>query len=248
MQKVRLQKYFTDCGVMSRRAAEEQIRLGRVKVNGVTASLGDSVIPYIDKVELDGRPVVPLCEEHICIMLNKPRGYVTTMSDERGRKNVSALVSDLGLRVYPVGRLDMDSEGLLLLTNDGALANRLTHPKHEIAKIYHVTVGGAVSASALDKLRSALVIDGYKITPVDAKIISRTESGNTVIEMPLYEGRNRQIRKMCDISGLCVKRLRRVAIGNIRLGQLRLGKWRRLSRGELAYLCGEADTKGDKNA
>ncbi len=248
MSKVRLQKYFTDCGVMSRRAAEEQIRLGNVSVNGVTAKLGDSVEPDVDRVCLGGKPVIPQCEEKVCIMLNKPRGYVTTMSDEKGRKNVSALVSDLGIRVYPIGRLDMDSDGLLLLTNDGELANRLTHPRHEIPKIYRVTVKGEVSHEALAVLRSPLMLDGYKIMPVDAKIHSRTESGNTVLEMPLYEGRNRQIRKMCDCAGLCVTRLCRVAVGNIRLGGLESGRWRRLSKKEVAYLLGESSAKGVKNA
>ena len=140
MATVRLQKYFTDCGVMSRRAAEEQIRQGKVKVNGRIASVGDTVDAGVDKVEYNGKIIIPSCDECICVMLNKPRGYVTTMSDDRGRKNVSMLVSDLGVRVYPIGRLDMDSEGLLLMTDDGAFANHLTHPRHEIPKIYHVTL------------------------------------------------------------------------------------------------------------
>ena len=159
MAIVRLQKYFTDCGVMSRRAAEEQIKLGKVKVNGVVASIGDTVDAGVDKVEYNGKIIIPTCDESICVMLNKPRGYITTMSDERGRKNVSMLVSDLGVRVYPVGRLDMDSDGLLLLTNDGSLTNTLTHPRHDIPKIYNVTVGGKVSEEKLAILRSALVID-----------------------------------------------------------------------------------------
>ncbi len=238
MPKIRLQKYFTDCGVMSRRAAEEQIKQGKVTVNGRPAKLGDSVEAGVDTVELCGKPVIAQCDEKICIMLNKPRGYITTMSDEKGRKNVRELVSDVGVRVYPVGRLDMDSDGLLLLTNDGELANRLTHPRHGIPKIYHVTVKGEVSAEALKRLRTSLVIDGYKIAPVDAKIISRTPTGNTLLEMPLFEGRNRQIRKMCDIAGLHITRLCRIAMGSITLGKLPVGKWRRLTKKEVDYLTG----------
>ncbi len=248
MSKVRLQKYFTDCGVMSRRAAEAEIRAGKVKINGKVARIGDQVEPMVDKVEYGGAVIIPEIDEKICIMLNKPRGYITTMSDDKGRKTVSSLVSDLGVRVYPIGRLDMESDGLLLLTNDGELANRLTHPKHDIPKIYHVTVKGAVSAAALNTLCTPLTIDGYKIRPVSAQIISVTPAGNTVLKMPLYEGRNRQIRKMCDAAGLEVKKLSRVAVGNIELGKLASGKWRRLTKKEIAYLSAGTDMKGDKNA
>lgn len=240
MAPIRLQKYFTDCGVMSRRAAEEQIRLGRVLVNGRVASLGDTVEVGVDTVEYNGRPVVPTCDEKICIALNKPRGFVTTMSDEKDRRNVSMLVSSLGARVYPIGRLDMDSDGLLLLTNDGELANRLTHPKHEIPKIYHVAVRGAVSADKINALGKKMVIDGYEILPVKVTVISsaRTERDSTVLEMTLFEGRNRQIRKMCEMTDLKITRLTRIAIGEIRLGALSEGKWRRLSKKEVEYLKG----------
>ena len=240
MAPIRLQKYFTDCGVMSRRAAEEQIRLGNVLVNGRVASLGDTVEAGIDTVEYNGKPVIPTCDEKICIALNKPRGFVTTMSDEKDRRNVSMLVSSLGARVYPIGRLDMDSDGLLLMTNDGELANRLTHPKHEIPKIYHVSVRGQVLASKLNMLSKKMVIDGYEILPVKVTVISeaRTERDLTLLEMTLYEGRNRQIRKMCEQAELKISRLTRVAIGDIRLGALAEGKWRRLSKKEVEYLKG----------
>ncbi|MBE6577288.1 MAG: rRNA pseudouridine synthase [Ruminococcaceae bacterium] len=241
MALVRLQKYFTDCGVMSRRAAEEQIRQGLVKVNGSVAHIGDSIDPEKDKVEYNGKIIIPYCDEKICVMLNKPRGYVTTMSDERGRKNVSMLVSDLPVRVYPIGRLDMDSDGLLLLTNDGALAEHLTHPRHDIPKIYHVTVKGKVSEQQLLALNKEMVIDGYRIMPVKTTVHlpEKRDPELTVLEMTLFEGRNRQIRKMCDTQSLKITRLCRVAIGKVRLGSLPTGKYRRLSRSEIAYLLGK---------
>lgn len=246
MALIRLQKYFTDCGVMSRRTAEAEIRLGKVKVNGKVAQIGDAIDPEVDKVEFGGNIILPKCDERVCVMLNKPRGFVTTMSDEKGRRNVSMLVSDLGIRVYPIGRLDMDSDGLLLLTNDGELANKLTHPRHEIPKIYRVTVRGEVNERTLRLLGSEMVIDGYKILPVKVSTVKPTSpSGETVLEMTLYEGRNRQIRKMCERCSLKVVRLCRVAIGNIRLGSLPEGRWRRLSKKEIDYLKGK---QGDGNA
>lgn len=243
MAPIRLQKYFTDCGVMSRRAAEEQIRLGKVRVNGIVASVGDTVEPGVDKVELDGKIIIPMTEESVCIMLNKPRGYVTTMSDEKGRKNVSELVCDLGMRVYPIGRLDMDSDGLLLLTNNGALANKLTHPRHEIPKIYRVSVKGIPNAEQLKRLGSEMKIDGYKILPVKVEMISRarTPEESSVLQMTLYEGRNRQIRKMCDAVGLKIRRLSRISIGKIALGSLTPGKWRRLTKKEIDYLISDKE-------
>ena len=235
MALVRLQKYFTDCGVMSRRAAEEQIRAGTVRINGRVAQIGDHVEAGVDTVEYNGKIIVPLSEEKVCVMLNKPRGYVTTMSDEKGRRNVSLLTCDLGLRVYPIGRLDMDSDGLLLLTNDGALAEHLTHPKHRIPKIYHVTVKGKVNKAQLAALCAEMVIDGYKIMPVKTEILS-TDEDSTTLRMTLFEGRNRQIRKMCDSQALKITRLCRVAIGELKLGSLPSGKWRRLNHREIEYL------------
>ncbi len=239
MASVRLQKYFTDCGVMSRRAAEEQIRLGRVRINGRIAEIGDTVEPYTDRVEYNGKIIAPDPAEKICIMLNKPRGFVTTMSDEKNRRNVSMLVSKLGTRVYPIGRLDMDSDGLLLMTNDGELANRLTHPRHEIPKIYHVTVSGSVTDSQLKRLSGSMTIDGYKILPVSVSVVGQSSKPTdtfTILEMTLYEGRNRQIRKMCETAELKITRLTRVAVGNICLGTLAEGKWRMLSKKEIEYL------------
>ncbi len=247
MALIRLQKYFTDCGVMSRRAAEEQIRLGKVRVNGNTAKIGDCVEAGVDVIEFNGKIIIPQCDEKICVMLNKPRGYVTTMSDEKGRKNVSMLVEDVGVRVYPVGRLDMDSEGLLLLTNDGELAEKLTHPKHDVPKLYHVTVRGQVTDSQLAALSREMVIDGYKIQPVKVKLAELAERDPrfSVLEMTLYEGRNRQIRKMCDAVSLKITRLKRVAIGSIKLGALAVGRWRRLSKAEIEYLKSPNTAKGN---
>ena len=240
MDSIKLQKYFTDCGVLSRRAAEEEIRRGAVRVNGSVATLGTRIDPETDVVEYKGRRLRPSDEEKLCILLNKPRGYVTTLSDERGRPTVAELVKDAGRRVYPVGRLDMDSDGLLLLTDDGALANRLTHPRHEIPKLYRVTVSGKPDEETLARLGSAMTIDGYRLLPVETRAVSFSPTKNeTVLEMRLFEGRNRQIRKMCDAVGLTVLRLCRVAVGDLRMGSLPPGKWRRLTADELAYLRGE---------
>ena len=240
MEKIKLQKYFTDCGVMSRRAAEKEISEGRVTVNGVTATLGDRISPGTDVVEYKGKILKPQVSERICVMLNKPTGYVTTLSDEKGRKNVTELVADAGMRLYPVGRLDMNSDGLLLLTNDGELANRLTHPRHEIPKIYRVTIKGEVSDRAMEILTSPLVIDGYRIQPVRVKLLSLDKKkSSSLLEMELYEGRNRQIRKMCAAAELKVLKLTRVAYGSLSIGDLPLGKWRYLTENELNYLKGE---------
>ncbi len=235
MNSVKLQKYFSDCEIMSRRAAEEEIKLGRVTVNGALATLGDRIDPEVDVVVYNGKRILPPSSEKTYILLNKPRGIVTSLSDEKGRSTVIDLLSGLDTRVYPVGRLDMDSDGLLLLTNDGELTNRLTHPRHEIPKIYHVDIKGSVDAKALEKLSSPLVIDGYKIQPVKVRQI-KTTSTLTTLEMTLFEGRNRQIRKMCALCDLKITRLTRVALGNITLGSLELGKWRFLTASEVEYL------------
>lgn len=237
MDTVKLQKYFTDCGILSRRAAEKEIADGKVKVNGETAYLGQRIDPSVDVVEYRGKRMRPASTDKICIMLNKPRGFVTTLSDEKGRPTVSELVSDAGRRLYPVGRLDMDSDGLLLLTDDGELANKLTHPRHEIPKIYRVTVKGEVTEDTLALLRSPLEIDGYKILPVETELIWQSkDKKESILEMKLYEGRNRQIRKMCALADLTVKRLSRIAIGRLTLGELPEGRWRRLTSDELDYL------------
>lgn len=232
---IKVQKYFSDCGVMSRRAAEEAIKKGLVRVNGEVVSEGERIIPGVDLVEYNGVPVIPSADKKTYVLLNKPRGFVTTLSDEKGRRTVAELVASVGTRIYPVGRLDMDSDGLLLFTDDGELTNKLTHPKHEIPKIYHVTVSGKVSREKIDALSSPMIIDGYKILPVKTRVIDEGVSSST-LEMTLYEGRNRQIRKMCQQQNLKITRLCRVAIGNIRLGSLALGKWRYLTPAEVAYL------------
>ena len=207
-------------------------------MNGQTATIGTVIDTDSDVVEYGGSPIVPCCDEKFCIMLNKPRGYVTTMSDEHGRKSVDMLVSNVGVRVYPIGRLDMDSDGLLLMTNDGALAERLTHPKHDIPKIYHVSIRGTVTDAQLKALNGPMTIDGYKIQPVKTKKLpSQPQNENvSVLEMTLFEGRNRQIRKMCDSQSLKITRLCRVSIGSISLGSLPQGKWRRLTKAEFDYL------------
>ena len=229
----RLQKILASRGVASRRKAEEMITQGRVTCNGVVAGLGDSADPEIDEILLDGKPL-PSRTEFVYIMLNKPRGFVTTMSDEKGRRDVSELVADCVVRVYPVGRLDMDSEGLLLFTNDGEFANMLMHPKHEVEKTYDVLVCN-YTAGGEERLRRPITLDGYTIR--EPKVALRSVKGDrAVITVTIHEGRNRQVRRMCQAAGMQVMRLRRVAEGNLKLGQLELGKWRHLSADEVAAL------------
>ncbi len=242
METVKLQKYFSDCAIMSRRAAETEIKNGKVTVNGAVATLGLRIDPERDVIIYKGKKILPPTRKKTYILLNKPRGIVTTLSDEKGRPTVLSLLNDLGVRVYPVGRLDFNSEGLLLLTDDGELTNRLTHPKHQIPKIYHVTVKGEVSEAKLKKLSSALIIDGYQIQPVAVEIIKKAPS-STTLQMTLFEGRNRQIRKMCALCELSINTLTRVAIGNITLGNLPQGKWRHLLPDEVEYLKRESAPK-----
>ena len=229
---MRLQKFFSDCGVLSRRAAEAEIAAGKVKVNGAVAQIGDTINPEVDIVEYKGKRILPRAsEKRHYIMLNKPRGYVTTMQDEKGRPTVANLTAGVGTRVYPVGRLDMDSEGLLLLTDDGEFANQLTHPRHEIPKIYHVTLSKVLTKDEIAALRAPMELDGYRLQPVTVKKLAPD-----TIQMNLYEGRNRQIRRMCEAAGLKVIRLQRIAIGDLGLGDLPLGRWRELTPDEIHYL------------
>ena len=233
---VRINKFFTDCGILSRRAAEEEIAKGRVKVNGKIAELGQKIDPKKDTVEYKGEVIKPRKgSKYTYVILNKPCGYLTSMTDDRGRKCASELVSDVGTRVYPVGRLDMNSDGLLLFTDDGELANMLTHPKHRIPKVYHVKVKGAQDDKKLEALGKPMEIDGYMIEPVKVELFS-SRSDACILKMTLFEGRNRQIRKMCEQVHLEVMSLRRIAIGNIELGKLAPGKWRHLSGAEVSYL------------
>lgn len=231
--KERLQKILSARGVASRRASEQLIANGRVRVNGQVAALGESADPQIDEILIDGQPL-PDAQKKVYLMLNKPRGFVTTLSDEKGRRNAAELVADCGLRVYPVGRLDMDSEGLLLFTNDGDFANALMHPKKEVEKIYEVWVQGYHEGiPAL--LRRPIELDGYQIKPPKVKPL-RAEGEKARLLITIHEGRNRQIRRMCEAAGCRVTRLRRIAEGNIELGDLRLGTWRYLTEEEIAEL------------
>ena len=231
---VRLQKYLADCGIASRRKAEDMILAGAVKVNGAVAKLGDKVNPARDEITAHNKRVIP-AQNLVYLMLHKPRGFVTTMSDEMGRKCVAQLVEDVGVRVYPVGRLDKDSEGLLLMTNDGAFAQALTHPSRHIPKTYRVTVRPGITDEQLTQLTLGVVIDGKKTSPAEVRVVTR-EGQRVVLEVILYEGRNRQIRKMCEALGLEVARLKRIAVGNVKLGMLHNGDWRMLSEQELSSL------------
>lgn len=231
--KERLQKILSARGVASRRKAEEWILSGRLQVNGRIAQLGETADPGVDEILLDGSPL-PSEQANVYIMLNKPRGYVTTLSDEKGRQNVAQLVADCGVRVYPVGRLDMDSEGLLLLTNDGEFANRLMHPKHEVKKTYEVSVKG-YHAAATALLSRAIELDGYPIRQPEVKLV-RAEGDRAKYLVTIHEGRNRQVRRMCEAAGMLVLRLRRIREGCLQLGNLPLGKWRNLTDEEVAGL------------
>lgn len=240
METVKLQKYLSMCGVMSRRAAEAEIEKGLVTVNGTVATLGDRVDPNRDTVVYKNKKITLSGEKHTYIMLNKPAGVVTTLKDEEGRRSIADLISDVGARVYPIGRLDMYSEGLLLLTDDGELCNKLSHPSSGKEKLYSVTLVGKISDETLKTLSSPMTIteaDGkpYKLMPCPVSLIERDET-HTKIEMTLREGRNRQIRRMCDSLGIKISRLERIAEGGITLGTLPRGKWRRLSDDEINKL------------
>lgn len=241
--RIRLQKYMSENGIASRRKSEEMIEAGKVKVNGRIAKLGDKVDPIRDKIMVSGKRVVRN-KTKMYIMLHKPRGYVTTMSDELGRKCVSELVEDAGVRLFPVGRLDRNSEGLLLMTNDGSFSNMLTHPSRHVAKVYRVTVREQVKEEQLVKLTEGIMLDGTKTLPCDVHIIDKGEN-RTVLNIVLYEGRNRQIRRMCEEVGLTVIRLKRTEIAGVRLGMLPQGKWRELNEKEMQHLTNISVAKKD---
>ena len=232
--RIRLQKYLSQCGVASRRGAEDMISAGRVKVNGHPAKLGDKVDPKRDKVMVAGKRVINQTEK-MYIMLHKPRGYVTTMRDEQDRKCVADLVADAGQRLLPVGRLDKDSEGLLFMSNDGEFINLLTHPSRHVAKFYRVTVRGKVSDDQITKMMTGVELDGRRTGPCDMGVITSDDS-RTVLRVVLYEGRNRQIRRMCEAVGLTVIRLKRTEVAGVKLGMLPVGKWRELNERELKRL------------
>ena len=231
--KERLQKLLSARGVASRRKAEELIAAGRVTVNGRPAALGEGADPETDTVRIDGKPL-PQVQKNVYILLNKPRGYVTTLSDEKGREDVTELLKDCDTRVYPVGRLDMDSEGLLLFTNDGEFANRLMHPSHQVEKTYGVLVTGFAPGKE-ELLARPVVLDGYRIRPPKVRLLE-AKGDRAQILVTIHEGRNRQVRRMCENAGLRVLRLKRMEEGGVRLGTLPEGKWRYLTEEEVEKL------------
>ena len=230
----RLQKIIAAAGLTSRRAAEVLIAAGKVRVNGAVASLGDKADAARDRITVDGKSLAPP-EEKVYIMLNKPRGYVTTLKDEKGRRTVAELVSGPGVRLYPVGRLDMNSEGLLIMTNDGELAERMMHPRGGVEKCYRTTVTGENIPAAAEKMKESMLIDGYRTRGARVEIERLTDKGGVLL-VTIGEGRNRQVRKMCEQVGLRVTRLCRISEGELRLGDLRTGRWRELTRAEIARL------------
>ena len=226
----RLQKCIAQSGLCSRRAAEAMIEAGRVTINGETAVLGASADPETDEIRVDGTPL-PRAEAHVYLMLHKPRGYVTTLSDEQGRRTVAELVADAPARVYPVGRLDLDSEGMLLLTNDGEAAHALMHPSHTVDKVYRVTVSGAALEDAAEVIRRITDLDGERVRPAEVRVL-----GADQLAVTIHEGKNRQVRRLCAKAGLTVHRLVRVSEGKLRLGALKRGTWRYLTAEEIAYI------------
>ncbi len=230
----RLQKCISEAGVASRRAAEQMISDGRVTVNGVPAELGQKADPEVDEIRIDGR-LLPRREQSVYIMLHKPRGYVTTMHDEQGRKTVAELVRSVGVRVYPVGRLDLDSEGLLLMTNDGETANAVMHPSHAVNKVYHVTVSGAPVETAAETMRAMTDLDGEPIAPPEVRVL-----GEDRLLVTIHEGKNREVRRLCAAAELTVRRLIRVQEGSLKLGDLKRGTWRYLTESEIRTLRREA--------
>ncbi len=234
MAMVRLQKVLSERGVASRRKAEELIAAGHVKVNGRPAQIGDKVDDRKDVIHVRGKKL-GLAPEPVYIALHKPRGYITTLQDEKGRKCVEELVRSVGVPVYPIGRLDKDSEGLLLFTNDGDFANAIMHPSHHIPKLYRVTVRGQMTDEQKVKLEEGVMLDGRRTAPAEVRIVT-SEPERCVAEIVLYEGRNRQIRRMCEAVGLEVIRLRRSAVGKVKLGMLPPGNWRYLTPNEVRDL------------
>lgn len=232
---LRLQKYLADCGVASRRGAEELIKQGRVSVNGETVrEMGIKVDEDRDVIEFDGEIIRPQ-NKMIYVMLHKPAGFVTTVSDDKGRETVMSLVSEIPARIYPVGRLDYDTEGLLLLTNDGEMTYKITHPKNNIEKTYEAEVTGNITMDTITRLRNGVVLDGRRTEKAVVEVIGATRLG-TKLRITIHEGRNRQVRRMFEAVGCIVKRLIRVEEAGLKLGHLPLGKWRRLSDSEVNML------------
>jgi 23S rRNA pseudouridine2605 synthase len=242
--RIRLQKYMSECGVASRRKSEELIAKGAVKVNGTVAKIGDSVDPKRDIITLNGKKIENKTVAKY-IMLHKPRGFVTTMSDELGRRCVASLVEDVGERVYPIGRLDRNSEGLLLLTNDGEFANAVMHPSKHVAKVYRVTIRPDISDEQIAAMSDGMMIDGRMTAPAQVTVLEKRDD-RAVIEIVLFEGRNRQIRRMCEELGIEVARLKRTAIAGVKLGMLPQGKWRELTPQEVSHILSAAGAKSNK--
>ena len=239
----RLQKLISQAGITSRRAAEELILAGRVTVNGaVVTELGSKADPTKDSITVDGKPVRPV-STHLYILLNKPAGYMTTLDDPEGRPLVTSLLKEINERVYPVGRLDYNTEGLLLLTNDGDWANKLMHPRHEIDKEYHVRVRGKAHKSQIDQLAAGVMLDDKKTAPATVHLIKDGEQ-NDWLSLTIHEGRNRQIRRMCEAVSLSVVRLKRVRYGNLELGVLKSGQFRTLTEAEVADLLSPGKKSG----
>lgn len=235
---IRLQKYMASCGVASRRKSEEYIQAGMVKVNDETVTeLGFKVDPAVDRVYFNGELIRPESES-VYILLNKPTGYITSVKDQFNRQTVIDLIQGIDARIYPVGRLDYDTSGLLILTNDGEMTNQITHPSHKVEKTYVAEVNGLVSKMELKKLQDGIDIGGYVTAPSRAKIIKQA-GRNTVIELTIHEGKNRQVRRMFDAIEHPVITLERTAIGRIKKGELKTGSWRLLTDKEIAYLKGE---------
>lgn len=232
--KIRLQKHLSECGIASRRKAEELILQGKVRVNGRVATLGAKVDSKRDKVQVSGKTVVAR-NEKMYIMLHKPRGYVTTTKDELDRKCVTDLVKDAPVKLFPVGRLDRNSEGLLIMTNDGGFANSLTHPSAHVNKTYRVTVKGDAEDEKIIKLKEGILLDGKKTLPCEVFVAER-KADRTVLIFIIQEGRNRQIRRMCEEVELEVIRLKRTEIAGVKLGMLPQGKWRPLNEREMRHL------------
>ena len=228
----RIQKILSARGVCSRRQAEALLAAGRVTCDGKVCGLGDKADPEVNTILVDGKPI-PAAQQAVYIMLHKPRGFVTTMQDEKGRKNAAQLI-DCGTRVYPVGRLDMDSEGLLLFTNDGDFAKKMTHPSHQVDKTYYAWVE-KYAEEGFQRVKQPVELDGYRIAPPKVSLLHK-EGNRALLEITIHEGRNRQVRRMCEMAGMYVTRLRRVSQGSLALGDLPKGQWRYLTKEEITHL------------
>ena len=238
--EMRIQKYLSECGVMSRRNAEDAVIRGRVEINGKKAVVGQKVVPEIDEVMIDGIIISENNNNKIYLMMYKPAGVVTTMSDDQGRICVADILKQelrghIDERVYPVGRLDMYSEGLLILTNDGEIANKLMHPKNNVSKIYHATIKGEVSRETIKKMSEPIEIDGRKTSPAQIDVIE-LKNRKTKLKITISEGRNRQIRRMCENYNLIILKLKRVCIGKLNIGTLKPGEFKYLNHNEINYL------------